>query len=566
MDHHFLKTELSRGESSGAGRLAVGNLSDRSHRPCARRGPDGISNVQARQLADRTSWLKLRADELEAETARIEAALSGATGEYAAFIGALEAAAEAAGLRLDRLDADFPPAGAPVLWMGKWAKTLIRDPGGRVAGAIFMDGSFGLTDALFSRSSDGALTIMSADYRLGLSVGRDGVRTASGLIAPPLAGFSYLVRDSRYRAGVYAEEGGPMTVAAAPPPPPPPPAERSLWRFRAALAGIREGGTTPLRVGLVGDSRAELPPLTAALMALLGERVGETSMGYRKGKQRSIDAAGATLSESGWTLYDGSSLGLPPYGCGPDGHALWTANPNATLKITHPEPVDSYTIIHAQHGGSWRYRLDGGPWTSVAADASGSLATVEISGLAATGHALDIDTTGNAGIVCITGLLTKRAGAKVEVYQLGNNSLRSDRWTQFLLQIALHAPLLPPLDLMIVDLRTNDVRTLATTPPVYIAALSQLVQTWRAAHPGLGFAFAQPPETVPETAATPFVAYRDALRDWTTAEGHLLLDLLDLWPPYTQSYPGPVWADDRHPNAVGSRLHVDLLNMHILQL
>lgn len=338
---------------------------------------------------------------------------------------------------------------------------------------------------------------------------------------------------------------------------------RSLWRMRAKLAALKNGiAGTKLKIAFMGDSWSQINRIPLRLIDLIEEKYTMTGLGFLS-VEPGNRLGDTTLAHSGWTSVDGSGTSTFPYGTGPDGNGIYADTATATLSITDIAAT-TIKIMHLQHGGTFRYRIDGGAYTTVTANSSGTLATVTISGLSDTIHSLEIDTTGNAGVVSLAGFYLTRDTAGVEVHKMGNGGLIGQRMLGFTsyMQAAL-AQTAP--DVAIVILGTNDYRNASSPPSVYLSALDELANACKAAVAGIGLIFVAPPQS-DGVEVVPLSAYRDALNDWCRGQGYEFLNIYDQFGSYAQGNALGLWEDTLHLNNTGSINLVDILNTQLLHL
>lgn len=336
----------------------------------------------------------------------------------------------------------------------------------------------------------------------------------------------------------------------------------SLHRWRMASQRVRAGVVgAKAKVALIGDSWMEMQPVPAAMAALLQADLGITGEGWRPGPATPGIGA-SSFTSTGWTVTDASVATSYPYGVGPDGHCCHTTGTTAQMTLSNVVATQA-KIYHFRHGGTWRYRVDGGAWVSVTDNSSGTLGIISITGLSDAAHTIQIDTTGNTGTVAIAGIYTTRAATGAEVLRLGNGGITAERLGT--IASYLTAPLadMQP-DLAVVVIGTNDYQSYASLPDQYIAGLTAMVTAVRAAVADIGFAFYVPP-LGSGTVVTPLTAYRDAIFDWAVAAGHEVISGLDRWPAYGVANAHGLWADPLHPSTLGAQVIARDIYQHYMR-
>jgi lysophospholipase L1-like esterase len=157
----------------------------------------------------------------------------------------------------------------------------------------------------------------------------------------------------------------------------------------------------------------------------------------------------------------------------------------ASFVLTTTRPVTEIRIhSYAQSGGgSFRWRIDGGAWTTVSTDGAAGLLVTTIGGLSAATHVLNVEATvaGAQGLTMI-GADLRLAGLGVRVHKAGNGSSEVLDWVAvdaatWQAGLAALAP-----NLCIIILGTND-KTAVRVPDAYAANLTILIGRIRAAMP-----------------------------------------------------------------------------------
>ena len=337
---------------------------------------------------------------------------------------------------------------------------------------------------------------------------------------------------------------------------------RSLSRARAAAAKSRAASGS-LRIALLGDSWHQGLPIPNAYQAFFAGLLGgcekswihANTSGQWSGVSVSVTASG------GWTLIDADSSNVHPYGQGPDGQMLWTSGATETITITTAQATEIRLYTRKQ-GGTFRYRVDGGSWTTVADGVSdNSVRITTITGLTDTNHTVNIDTTGNAGVVAWVGAYTTRSAAKAEILKMGNGGITGfDTRSYFTSTTAIWADLNP--DLVVICLGTNDYIYAESPVSEYTAAITEMVATLRSAcGANVGIVLVAPALS-PSAAVAPLYQYRDAAYSLALALGVEFLNLYDTVAPY--AIDPSIWTDNRHLNQLGGDVAVRLLYNRLL--
>lgn len=336
---------------------------------------------------------------------------------------------------------------------------------------------------------------------------------------------------------------------------------RTLTRVRRKAAERRGGGASPLRVALHGDSWSQGNPIPTAMASYLAEIFGDCGKSWVHAATSGHWAGVTVTASANWSWVDADTATGWPYGSSPDGQMGWTDRNDDTLTIVTPSCTEA-RIYTRQHGGTWRYRVDGGAYTTVNETTGGALTTTVITGLSAGSHTVDIDATGNAGVVAWCGMDTRTAGAKAEVIKLGNGGLTGlDMRTYITGTADIWADLAP--DIVITILGTNDYIYADSTVAEFRAALDDMVSTIRPAVPGVGFVLVAPALS-PTTPVTPLSAYRDAMYSSALSLDADYLSAYDLIAPYADD--PALWQNDRHLNQLGGDVLARLINNRLMGL
>lgn len=337
---------------------------------------------------------------------------------------------------------------------------------------------------------------------------------------------------------------------------------RGLRRARSRAALVRGGDLSrPLRIALTGDSWTQGVAIPRALAALLTERMGGCDQVWVHGSNTGQWGAGVSVTASaGWTWLMSDTNAAWPYGCGPDGQMGWTNRTDDTLTINTPAATE-LRLYTRKYGGTWRWRVDGGAWTTVSEGTGGGLTITVIGGLSDAAHVLEIDTTGNAGVLAWCGLGSRRTGAKAEVIKLGKGGQTGHDMRGYVSGVGDIWDDIDP-DLVVLILGTNDYVLSESPPTEFKAAITETVTMLRASvGPDVGIVLVAPAlsSTAP---VTPLSAYRDAMYDLAISLGVEFLNGYDLISPNAED--PVIWADTRHLNQRGGDVLCALLNNRLM--
>ncbi len=330
---------------------------------------------------------------------------------------------------------------------------------------------------------------------------------------------------------------------------------RSLTRLRAKKARIGKNiAGSKLKVGAIGDSWAELNTLPIELRAILDDKYTLCGLGFRSAPAGNRISADEIYETTGWTFVDGGGTSIFPYGAGPDGQNIYASGTSATINWTVPQATD-ISFYTRGYGGTWGYRVDGGPRTIVNEANDAALKITAIAGLSDSQHVINIDTLGNAGVVSYCGAYATRNVVGAEVLKMGNGGttgFRVNAYTQYMSEFFAHMN----LDVLICMLGTNDYSSAASPPSVYQQAIRQITAAARAAVPDIGLIFVIPPRSNGD-AVVPLSAYRDILYEECISSGTEFYNAHDDWPTWSVGNSHGLWTDDRHLSSPGGAVLMD---------
>lgn len=309
-------------------------------------------------------------------------------------------------------------------------------------------------------------------------------------------------------------------------PPPAPPADpkitdgNRLLSYQAQRAKIMSSTANSLiKHMIIGDSWAARNIMSIYLAALYaGDSISPSGNGYISmdavGPYGSVgdtsQLRGAVLTyNADWTLNDasgGSATGRNAL----DGNVITTSTATATFSLD-TFYGETFYLYYRQKGGSFRWRIDGGSWTTVTTNTGNARTTLTVSGLSAVGtHLFEIDTTVNSGLgqVWIEGAYaTSPTVSGVEISKAGNGGSTSTQWAQstWLASQAYYMNLIQPHVVWIV-LNTNDQR-LSLLPSDSNTSMESIVTNIATTLPYSQIVIVGPPENGAGTGTYPMSAY-----------------------------------------------------------
>ncbi|MBN5301045.1 SGNH/GDSL hydrolase family protein [Serratia nevei] len=334
----------------------------------------------------------------------------------------------------------------------------------------------------------------------------------------------------------------------------------SLYLMRAKKGKLRAGVNGRLVGMAVGDSWSEFYNISQALANRMyadwGPRAG--AGWFQLITDPSSRWENMIVTRSGWTEYDASySNAQPPYGCGVDGIAYYTSANNATASITNVRDTAG-TVFY--HDGTGTFVIGVGNTTkTVVGTGSGEYRSATIPGLTSGLDTVTITTAGNTGVVCLHGFLFETETATgCMMHKCGNGGTWGAQHTNFITpRIKYFAQKLNP-DFIVVNLGTNDYLQSRTTS-TYVTALNGIIDAWRTMLPDVGIILISPP--VPNaTGTTPMIDFRNAMRTVARDKNVEWYDLYgDMPTVWATGNAMGWWKDSYHPNDVGAAQIVNSL-------
>ncbi|HHH3395378.1 TPA: SGNH/GDSL hydrolase family protein [Klebsiella aerogenes] len=338
---------------------------------------------------------------------------------------------------------------------------------------------------------------------------------------------------------------------------------RTLFKFKSKLGRVIDGVNTTARIMFTGDSWTEYVAIPQAMYNLCQEKYGVTNSSYISVNGQFMLNSTTFAKSSGWALYDASAVTTGPgNGCGPDGQSISTTASDQTVTITN-QPCTQVNILYQDLDGTFRYRIDGGSWTVVAGGSTGVMKRLIINSLADTLHNIEIDTTGNTGMVALHGFWCPRSAGGVEIMKCGNAGITGRGITNYYDQIQQYANFMQP-DLVFVILGTNDFRT-STGTASYVEGLQNLVGQYKAAYPETGIVLISPARCN-ATGNPPSSAYRDAMANLAMELGVEFFNFHDDWDTWVVMNKYGVWVDSLHLNDSGAAGLAKSLDRHFISL
>lgn len=332
-----------------------------------------------------------------------------------------------------------------------------------------------------------------------------------------------------------------------------------LRTWKAQLAHIAQATSNEQAViAFIGDSwvlnSRIFDPLTEWLQTEYGDAgPGFVSIGNNHGSTAMYGVT--SYSRTGtWTDSDQAS--------GSRGPDIAHADTSDTATPAAVQIVATYTSAVIHHinqsgGGSYRWRIDGGSWTTVSTSA-GSEAhdTATISGLSSASHTLDIELV--SGTVRLLGVDLQKSGNGVRVHRLGNGGATVAQYvavdsTIWQASIAALAP-----DVAIILLGTND-HSGNRLPGDFGADIATLAGRVRSARSLCDVMLLSPCDNGLSGKTYTVGHYSNELRSRAVANSYAFVDAHQAMGTYTNADALGLWENTSHINEVGAQQVADML-------
>jgi len=329
-----------------------------------------------------------------------------------------------------------------------------------------------------------------------------------------------------------------------------------LTQWRAAVAQVR-AGTGKAKVMMQGDSYCEIATIPAAVASILRPKYGDIGGGWIAVQGAGPLDAATFATSAGWTIFDDAQgatiLALPTVGVSFDGKVIYTTatDQTATWTFTGTEFRLNYGNKVA---GAFRVRVDGGAWTTITSDATGTNGVYTRTGLSAGAHTVELDTSVNTGTAAIYGLyFTNTVGVGVEILKCGNGSLHAGHLATYVGTFV--APMIANIapDVIVMSLVTNDYVTNNSSPALMVSTYRTYVSVVRALLPNVGFVFMIAPDTSLTPVSGTIADYANAVEAFCRQDGHEFYSMYDEFGTWAvENARGMFSGDPRHMNSTAA--------------
>ncbi|RFZ81385.1 hypothetical protein DYU05_19065 [Mucilaginibacter terrenus] len=230
---------------------------------------------------------------------------------------------------------------------------------------------------------------------------------------------------------------------------------------------------------------------------------------------------------------------------------------NAPINVVSTIPLNTMTIIYEQHpgAGSFRYRVNGGDWTTVSAEAANSTIANVIVNTSAAGSVINLDIESLKAGQRFCGVVGRKSG-NLTVHKAGMSGGiavffgQNDQWRDAV-------KVLNPKG-VIISFGTNEME-LGIEPENLRVNVQYIINRVREAHPNCDILLMCPPETKYEKLepkAYKIADYGAVLYQLALENNTAFVNLAAVFPHFSQASidQGYMNADGKHPGEKGGEL------------
>lgn len=324
-----------------------------------------------------------------------------------------------------------------------------------------------------------------------------------------------------------------------------------LRNWQATLAKFSSGNassSTPVSVVVLGDSWVAGSTVTQPLRLYLQSQFGDGGPGWCPAGNYDGTPFGVSLTTTGtWTDTNSSSAsGIDGY----DSYSTDTATPAKKDWYGVAQRGVLYYVVQPG-GGSFRYRVDSGSWTTVTTAGTLALGSATVSGLSNGYHTFTVElvSAGSSNVKILGWNLTNEtqgivihrvghSGATASFYEtLSSGALWDDQLTA-----------LNPVTVLI-SLAVNDMNA-AVSPASYLASMKALAEKVRATMPSADIAFYTQGDSGLTQSPYTLAEYHYPLEDYARVSSFGFIDSYKQLGAYGTNAFG-FWAGNYHPTATG---------------
>ncbi|EPY7355759.1 SGNH/GDSL hydrolase family protein [Klebsiella variicola] len=322
------------------------------------------------------------------------------------------------------------------------------------------------------------------------------------------------------------------------------------YRLQYKFARLFVGEQVGIHYAWTGDSWTEKNTIPLSFLNQMGGKYKDP--GWISCSTRGDGVmAGITLKTSGFTVYDGDNEhnNAPPrYGAGPDGNAMYNTGSVAYMTWSGVKATD-LTLFYYDGTGSFSIIIDDITVAAITGGNTGKALAHKISGLASVAHTVKIQTAGN-GVVSILGMYGKDASNQsgVTVSRMGNGGAMASDYLNWKDWIAPVASALE-IDLLFIVLGTNDFRKSAGTEQ-YRNGIQTIIDKHKEASPDICICLISPGQC--SASGTPAISeYDKTMRELALKNNINFISGYELFPKRYDNSAG-AWQDTLHLSSKGA--------------
>ncbi|MEH5083896.1 SGNH/GDSL hydrolase family protein [Klebsiella variicola] len=322
------------------------------------------------------------------------------------------------------------------------------------------------------------------------------------------------------------------------------------YRLQYKFARLFVGEQVGIHYAWTGDSWTEKNTIPLSFLNQMGGKYKDP--GWISCSTRGDGVmAGITLKTSGFTVYDGDNEhnNAPPrYGAGPDGNAMYNTGSVAYMTWSGVKATD-LTLFYYDGTGSFSIIIDDITVATITGGNTGKALAHKISGLASVAHTVKIQTAGN-GVVSILGMYGKDASNQsgVTVSRMGNGGAMASDYLNWKDWIAPVASALE-IDLLFIVLGTNDFRKSAGTEQ-YRNGIQTIIDKHKEASPDICICLISPGQC--SASGTPALSeYDKTMRELALKNNINFISGYELFPKRYDNSAG-AWQDTLHLSSKGA--------------
>ncbi|HGO4289291.1 TPA: SGNH/GDSL hydrolase family protein [Klebsiella quasipneumoniae subsp. similipneumoniae] len=322
------------------------------------------------------------------------------------------------------------------------------------------------------------------------------------------------------------------------------------YRLQYKFARLFVGEKVGIHYAWTGDSWTEKNTIPLSFLNQMGGKYKD--LGWISCSTRGDGVmAGITLKTSGFTVYDGDNEhnnAAPRYGAGPDGNAMYNTGSVAYMTWSGVKATD-LTLFYYDGTGSFSIIIDDITVATITGGNTGKALAHKISGLVSVAHTVKIQTAGS-GVVSILGMYGKDASNQsgVTVSRMGNGGAMASDYLNWKDWIAPVASALE-IDLLFIVLGTNDFRKSAGTEQ-YRNGIQTIIDKHKEASPDICICLVSPGQC--SASGTPALSeYDKTMRELALKNNINFISGYELFPKRYDNSAG-AWQDTLHLSSKGA--------------